>query len=294
MKANLIEVGRQNAHSLSIKKIEENHFNTPFHFHDLCELNFVEESYGKRFVGDSISNFSAGDLVLMSPNLPHIWYNDPVILEDKISQTAKAIVVYFPADFLNRLTTEDRLIFRTKNLIERARQGMRFFGKTQIAVSEKLKGIIHKNGMNRIIAFFEIINILLDSKEYELLATVGYNHSLNEKDTERMNKVYQYLMQNFTEHIALSEIATVANLTPPAFCNFFKKRTQKSFFSFLNELRIGHACKLLQQEELTIADVCYKSGYQNFTNFNKFFKQKTNKTPTEYRKELFLQVLQYK
>lgn len=292
MKASLIEVGRQTAHSLSIKEIKENHFNTPFHFHDLCELNFVVESYGKRFVGDSISNFSSGDLVLMSPNLPHIWYNDPVILEDKSSVTAKAIVVYFPADFLHRLTNEDRLISKIKSLIERARQGMRFFGKTQKIVSEQLKAIVGKNGLNRIIAFFEIINVLIDSKEYELLATVGYNHSLNKKDTERMNKVYQYLMQNFTEHIALSEIATVANLTPPAFCNFFKKRTQKSFFGFLNELRIGHACKLLHDEELTIADVCYKSGYQNFTNFNKFFKQKTNKTPTEYRKELFQRTFQ--
>jgi AraC-like DNA-binding protein len=101
-----------------------------------------------------------------------------------------------------------------------------------------------------------------------------------------MNKVYQYLMKNFTEPIALSEIASIANLTPPAFCNFFKKRTQKTFSSFLNELRIGHACKLLHEEELTISDVCFKSGYQNFTNFNKFFKQKTNKTPSQYRREL--------
>ncbi|MEO9003498.1 MAG: AraC family transcriptional regulator, partial [Ginsengibacter sp.] len=91
--------------------------------------------------------------------------------------------------------------------------------------------------------------------------------------------------QNFTDVITLPQIAAVANLTPPAFCNFFKKKTQKSFSEFLNELRIGHACKLLQNLELSIADVCFKSGYQNMTNFNSFFKRITSKTPSQYRKE---------
>jgi AraC-like DNA-binding protein len=102
-----------------------------------------------------------------------------------------------------------------------------------------------------------------------------------------MNDVYQYSIKNFSEPISLAQIASVANLTAPAFCNFFKKRTQKSFTEFLNELRIGHACKLLQNRELTIADVCFQSGYQNMTHFNNFFKKITKKTPSQYRKECF-------
>ncbi len=286
MKANLIEIGISNLSSFSFKKIEENHFQTPFHFHDLCELNFVVESYGKRFVGDSIRNFRAGDLVLMSPNLPHIWYNDPAILEDKVGRTAKAIVLYFPADFLCNLTNDLQLLSKVKNLIDRSRRGIRFLGETQQRVTKKLLPLPGKVGLDMIVDFFEIIKILLEGGEYEFLASVGYNHSFNEKDTERMNNVYQYLMQNFTEPIALPEIASIANMTPQAFCNFFKKRTQKTFFAFLNELRIGHACKLLHEEELTISSVCYKSGFQTFTNFNKFFKQQTQKTPSQYRKEL--------
>jgi YesN/AraC family two-component response regulator len=84
----------------------------------------------------------------------------------------------------------------------------------------------------------------------------------------------------------LKTIAAIANMTPTAFCSFYKKRTGKSFTGFLNEIRVGHACKLLGDFELTISDVCYRTGYQNFTNFNTFFKKITNKTPSEYRKEL--------
>ncbi|KAA9036144.1 helix-turn-helix transcriptional regulator [Ginsengibacter hankyongi] len=285
MKAHLIEIGLHKEHSFSIKKIDQHHFESPFHFHDLCEMNYVVESFGKTIVGDNISNFSSGDLVLMSSNLPHIWYNDPSYFKEENLASAKAIVTYFNPDFLIGLTNDSQYNLQIKSLLEKAKRGIRFFGETRRNAINKLNDIVDKKGLEKVIHFLDIVNLFLDSKEYECLASIGYRHSFNEKDTERMNNVYQYLIKNFTDPISLSQIASVANLTPPAFCNFFKKRTQKSFSEFLNELRVGHACKLLQNQELTIADVCFQSGYQNMTNFNNFFKKITKKTPTQYRKE---------
>ncbi len=144
-----------------------------------------------------------------------------------------------------------------------------------------------------LINFLEIINILLSSKEYEPLANLGYNHTYKEKDAERLNGVYKYLMMNFAKPISLADVANIAHMTPPAFCSFFKKRTQKSFTEFLNELRIGHACKLIQNQELSISDICFESGYQNFANFNKSFKKKLGKTPSNYRKDYIHSSNQY-
>jgi len=285
MKAHLIEIGLHKEQSFSIKKIDQHHFESPFHFHDLCEMNYVVESFGKTIVGDNISNFSSGDLVLMSSNLPHIWYNDPSYFKEENLASAKAIVTYFNPDFLIGLTNDSQYSLQIKSLLEKAKRGIRFFGETRRNAISKLNDIVDKKGLEKVIHFLDIVNLFLESKEYECLASIGYRHSFNEKDTERMNNVYQYLIKNFTDPISLSQIASVANLTPPAFCNFFKKRTQKSFSEFLNELRVGHACKLLHNQELTIADVCFQSGYQNMTNFNNFFKKITKKTPTQYRKE---------
>lgn len=285
MKAHLIEAGLQKEQSFFIKKIDQHHFNTPFHFHEFCEMNYVVESFGKRIVGDSIANFSSGDLVLMNSNLPHIWYNDPRYFGEEELPTAKAIVTYFNPNFLSGLSNENELDRKLKDLLEKARRGIRFYGNTKHNAIAKLNAIVNKQGLEKVVEFLNIINLLLISNEYECLASIGYQHSFNEKDTQRMNNVYQYLFKNFTETITLANIASVANLTPPAFCSFFKKRTQKSFSNFLNELRVGHACKLLQNQELTIADVCFQSGYQNMTNFNSFFKRITEKTPSEYRKE---------
>lgn len=285
MKANLITVGVNDSDAVSVKKINEHHYSSPFHFHKICELNHVVSSCGKRIVGDNIDNFAEGDLVLMSPDLPHIWYNDPSILNSPPkSSLARAVVVYFPIDFLDKLTCDPLVLQRIRKLMEKANRGLRFFGATQKAVAASLSTIADKNGFDKIIAFLEIINILSESKEFEALASVGYTHNFNQRDTERMNNVFKYLMQHFTDPITLQEIADIANMTPPAFSGFFRKRTQKCFTTFLNEIRIGHACKLLQEPDLPISDICYSSGFQNFTHFNKLFKQFTGKVPREYRK----------
>jgi len=288
MRANLIPVSVDEFETVSVKKINEHHYSSPFHFHKICELNHVVSSHGKRIVGDNINNFSEGDLVLMSPELPHIWYNDPAIVKGPPkAKLARAIVVYFPIDFLDKLTSDNLVHVKTKNMMAKANRGLRFYGDTQKFVSEKLTTIADKNGFEKIIAFLEIMNVLTESREYEQLASVGYTHNFNERDTERMNNVFKYLMQHFADPISLQEIADIANMTPPAFSSYFRKQTQKCFTTFLNEIRIGHACKLLENPDQSISDICYSSGFQNFTHFNKMFKQFTGKVPREYRKFMF-------
>lgn len=286
MKANLIEVGAVNTQAIFVKRVDKRNFNALFHFHEVCELNYIVEGTGKSIVGDCVRNYSAGDLVLLSPNLPHIWYGDPPERNSGESQAGKAIVVYFPANYMKALGLEEPFIQKAEKLIEKSKLGVSFAPKTRQQIAVLLDGILKAAGIAKIILFLEIMNILIDTKKYQQLSSLAFRFSLNEKDTGRMNNVYRYVLENFREPIDLATIAKIANMTPPAFCSFFKKRTGKSFTGFLNKLRIGHACKLLGDMDLTIADVCYNSGYQNFTHFNAFFKKITSKTPSEYRKEL--------
>lgn len=287
MKAILIELAPQHSSLITIKQVKERDFNATFHFHDFCELSFVKKSSGKRLVGDSVTNFFDGDLVLMSPNLPHMWYGetDPLL---KTRKSVEAIVTYFPIDFIEKLCNHGKDLSKKQNLFEKAKRGMCFTGKTKRKITKQLEKMLHLEGLTLMIEFLKVINIMLNTEEYELLAGISYTDTYNEKDTERMNQVYKYIMMNFAKPISLEAISSVAHMTPPAFCNFFKKRTQKSFTQFLNELRIGHACKLLQNKKLAISDICFESGYQNFASFNKNFKEIMGQTPSTYRKELLL------
>lgn len=288
MKAKFIEVSPPSKKTIHIKLVDQEFLNFPLHFHELCELVLILESYGKRIVGNSVDNFDVGDLVLMGPNIPHIWRNDPLFQKQHADLRAKAIVIYFPEDFLLQLTDDELTISAMQQFINRAKRGLCFYGETLDSVTSKLKTIINKQSFTRILDFLFIIELMHKSSEYRYLASEGYEHTFNDQDAKRINDVYLYVMQNFQQNINLNTAAAIANITPNAFCRFFRRHTQKSFSRFVNEMRVGHACKLLMNKELSISEVCFQSGYQNLTNFNKFFKLFMHKSAGQYRKEMGL------
>jgi len=286
MKAELIDVNLNGANSIRIKKVSQHYLNAPFHFHSSCELVWVEKSFGKRIVGDHIGNFEQNDLVLMGPNIPHIWRNDEAFHQNSKSLRVKATVIYFSPAFLLNLADDHDIARISTGLIRRSTRGLLFRGKCNEKVCSLLADIDKDHGFNKIIRFLQIIDVLATSKEYEYLASMSFKNMYAEKDADRISKVYQFLMLNFSRNITLKEVADICNMTPNSFCRFFKSRSQKSFTQFLNELRIGHARRLLQEDKYSVADACYESGYNNPANFNKFFKSIVGQTPSEYRKKL--------
>lgn len=286
MKAQFIELSPPNEKTILIKQVDQDFLSNPLHFHELCELVLILESYGKRVVGNHVDSFSAGDLVLMGPNIPHIWRNDDIFLNPQHDERARAIVVYFPADFLLQLTDDQSTISAMQQFIKKSKRGLRFNGQTLEKATELIKSLAQKKSFSRITGFLNLIELLHQADECENLASEGYKPSFGEQETNRINNVYIYVMQNFREEVSLGVASGLVNMTPNAFCRFFKRHTQKSFSKFVNEMRIGHACKLLMNKQLSISDICYQSGYQNLTNFNKFFKTIMRKSPREYRKEM--------
>jgi AraC-like DNA-binding protein len=284
MKPKLVDIDLRGKRTIQIKKINQFCLDSFFHFHHLCELVWMEESYGKRIIGDNVDSFSEGDLILMAPHLPHIWKNDPVFLLKKKGLRCKATVIYFPTDFLQHLSDDPAVTRPTQELISNASRGLSFHGQTVNKVAHILSGIAEEDGFKKIVEFLKIMDILSHSKEYRQLASISYKNVTDEKDTARINAAYQFLMQNFHRDVTLEELSGVCNMAPTAFCRFFKSKTQKSFIQVLNELRIGHACSLLQKSDYSIIDACYESGYNNYVNFNKCFKLITGQTPSGYRK----------
>jgi AraC-like DNA-binding protein len=286
MKARLIDTGLKSPKTIRIKEVDQFYLDTPFHFHESCEIVLIKESHGKRVVGDHVANFNEGDLVLMGPNLPHIWQNNSIYFLKKKDYKVKATVIYFSPSFLIDLADDYQSVKKIESFLQNISRGLQFKGKTQQIAAEKLAGISEMEGLRKIMQFIDIVDLLSTSDEYEYLASEGYRNSYTFKDTARFNDVYQFLMNNFHRAIPLEEVAGIAKMSPTAFCRYFKNHTQKSLVQFVNELRIGHACKLLENKDHSITDVSYECGYNNMVNFNKFFKEVKGKTPSDYRKDL--------
>ncbi|MEO9004885.1 MAG: AraC family transcriptional regulator [Ginsengibacter sp.] len=267
-----------------IKKVSKPHFDHPFHFHQFCELVWVEKSFGKIIVGDYAGIFSEGELIMEGPELPHLWRCDDIFYTPSNNLHTNAYALYFPPDIIQNITDHQESIVLFEGLLNKAQRGLRFYGKTKITIIVLFQKMIDSEGLEQMGYFLEIIHILNKTSEFEHLASISYENKFDcNHDLDRFNEVYQFLLTNFRREINLIEVAEICHLTPTAFCRFFKMRSQKTFIRFLNELRISHACKLLQNENYSVMDACYESGFNTPVNFFKFFKVITRKTPQEYR-----------
>jgi AraC-like DNA-binding protein len=286
MKPLLLDVKSLLRGSLFVKEIRTKKLNDQFHFHNAFELALILKGSGKRIVGDNIGYFSDRDLILMAPNLPHASYPNEDYCEGK--SAIDAIVVYFHPDWLteNHLNSPD--FTQLRELLNIAKRGVRILGKTQEKIIKHVLKLRESRGLGSIIIILQILELIYQSKEYESLASEGYSANYNQTDVQKIDEIYKYVMNNFTDKITLDDIASIANMTPPAFCKYFKSKTKKTFSSFVNEIRIGYACKLLMDDNLDISQICFRCGYNNLTNFNKNFKHFIKMIPTDYKARLKL------
>lgn len=270
---------------VKVKLREMPHFTYPWHFHPEFEILYVMEGTGTSFVADSIEAFESGDLALIGSNLPHFWRSDEIYMNNTDNLRIKYIVIQFPPDFLKDEIVnypEYRLI---GELLERASHGIRFSPEFVKKISKKLKKISRINGFERIILLQELLQELAKTNEYKLLAGELYQHESHNFTNLRLTKVIQFLNTNYQRKIELEKVAGIANLHPAAFCRFFKEKTGKSLSEYINDLRIGYACRLIIDGQLSVSQISFESGFNNLSNFNRTFKKHTGFTPTNYFEE---------
>ena len=262
------------------------YFPCPWHFHPEYELVLVLRSTGRRIVGDHIGYFNEGDLVFMGPSLPHVWLNDQKFINGEAGYQADAIVIHFMESFLGEKFLSIPEMENFKNILRLSSRGMAFYGETRAKITKLMKGIITMSGLKRLSALFDIFDLLASSTEYKILASPGHTQNIELKSSDRIGRVTEFIMRNFDKEITLHEIASIANMAVTTFCNFFKGHFRITYVEYLNTVRIGHACKLLADNDHNIVDISYESGFKNLANFNRQFKKFKNMTPSEYRKNM--------
>ena len=270
-------------HAYTIRELRENHFDPNWHFHPHYQLFVVLEGTGTRFIGDNIKHFETGDMVFLAPNLPHLWRSDDSYFQENAELSTHGIVVYFAEDFLGKDFFEKYEMMKLKTLFAEAGRGLEIKGDLQENIFQIMKQLSHLQGFEGILKLLEMLNLLANSTEYEPISSIGYSNPYKTSETERMRKVHEYVMQNYRTSLRLDEVASLAGMATAAFCRYFKARTNKTFSDFVSELRVGYACKLLMENKLGITQICYESGFNTLSNFNKQFKDFSGKTPSEYR-----------
>lgn len=252
----------------------------PLHTHPEYEIILVMKSRGTRYVGDHIADFFPGDLCLFGPNLPHTFYNKHMPADREVHQ----VVIQFDENCLGVGFFDKPQFASIRNLLERAQHGLAFSGPLRDLAEKKIKAMVNVDDAEAVAGLISVLGLLSKAITYELLSVQKQIAASVQKDTARMTVVYHYLLDNFRNDIVLEDIAAIANLSVSAFCRYFKQHTRKTLSEFVNDLRIGYACSLLQQKNLSVLQVCFESGFNNISYFNRRFKRQTGVSPLFYQK----------
>ena len=292
LKPTLEKVSPEFGSSFSIKQYLDKagdlkNYQPNWHFHPELELVFINGGNGKRHIGNHLSYFNQGDLILIGSNLPHYGFTD------RLTGNSSETVIQMKKDFLGRDFLQLPEMRVVEQLFERAKSGISFYGSTKKEIGRRLEQLPNYHPPKRLFEFIQLLHELALSNEYNLLNAEGYIFVVQQLDNDRADVIYGYVRNHFQSPITLKEIAEQVNMTVPSFCRFFKKLSGgKTFTQFVNEFRIIHACKLLVEETDSITDICFDCGFNNFSNFSRSFRRTTGKSPSEYRKD-FKRMLDY-
>ncbi len=255
-----------------------------WHFHPELELIYINKGQGKTHIGNHLSYFNNSQLILIGSNLPHNGFTD------RLTANGTETTVQFKSDFLGNDFIKIPEMASIVAMFERAKKGIRFKVETKNIVGPKINKLLEYQGLERVIKFLEILNNLALTDDYTLLNANGFAFEAGAQDSNKIDIIFKYVNNNFRDHITLDEIADEVSMTVPAFCRYFKKSTGKTFTQLVNEYRVVHATKLLNESQMSIADICYECGFNNFSHFNKQFNEITGKSASNYRKEIRLMI----
>jgi AraC-like DNA-binding protein len=286
MKALPFKVPKTNKESFRVQIEDTDHFYHILHSHPEIQITYIVESKGTVLAGDYLGNFAPSELYVIGSGQPHVFKNEPMYFEKKENLTAQCISIFIHKEMFGQQFMMLPEVLPFKEFLMKTDKGIMFDNKVSKSIYPLIKSISEKEGMEKLIILFQILNVISSSSNYKFLSKTVSQNSFNEKEGKRMNDIYQFLLGESHRNISLNELAELANLTPNSFCRFFKNHTGKSYTRFLNEIRIGNASLLLQNSDKNISDICFETGFGNLSNFNRQFKNITGISPKQFREKL--------
>jgi AraC-like DNA-binding protein len=283
MKVLPFKIPRTFGEPIMIQHDQQDHIYSTLHQHPELQMMLIRKSAGTVVIGGFIGEFHPGDVFIIGSNIPHVFRNEEPYYTENGNAVADVIYVFLD----DKLIKNELLNFiEINSLFHIARQGLKLKGQLKSRVAPLIDNLIRVHAFDQYFGVLNILNILSKSEEFVVLNSEIIRQRIDENDGKRLNDVIQYTFERYADRITLEEISEVANMVPSAFCRFFKQRTRKTYFDFLNEIRIRNACKLLLNKDTTVVEICFKSGFNNLSYFNRKFKDVTGFSPLKYHRAL--------
>jgi AraC-like DNA-binding protein len=282
MKPLLFKVPAIEDRSFRVEQDSFPHFYGHLHFHPEIQLTLIQQGEGTLIVGDKIDRFGRNDVLMLGSNIPHVLRSDPEYFDAESTRRSDSISVLFRAEHLEPTVLSLPETRHLQQLLQESRHGIRFRCGEGHPLVEKFEALPAQRPIGQFLTLLSILDFLWANAEREVLSVTAFTQPQRPEDHQRLERVFTYILENYQSQITLEDVANMANLTPGAFCRFFRQHTRKTFSTLLNEVRIEHACRYLRESKLSIGQIAFACGYTNLSNFNRQFKEITGMPPREY------------
>ena len=261
---------------------QERQFPFEWHYHPEFELTLITSGRGRRFVGDHIADFREGDLVLLGPLLPHTWRSGP---SSPGSNPRRAIVIQFLDNFLGTAIGECKELSLVQQLLTRSRHGLQFLGRHRTVVANQLENLVNLRPAQKLSELLNILDELSAAKQTRSLASKAYAIPRQRNTSPRISDILETIHRNFQRPLRQNDLARTADLSRAAFNRNFRQATGTTLVDYVNDLRIGHACRMLAESSKPITEICFESGFTNLSNFNRCFLRRRGMPPSKFRSQ---------
>lgn len=246
-----------------------------WHFHPEIELVYINAHKGIRHVGDHLSTYTDGDLVLIGSGIPHLNF------DYQSEGDYDMIVVHMRSDFLSKVISQAPEYNDIRQLLELATYGISFSELSKRAIGGRLVSLSSKSGFSQFLELLHIFQELSNDRDKNILHSLPYKEEFRKREQDRLKALYAFIDLNYARRISVKEASQLCHLSEEAFCRFFKKMTKLTFTEFLNHYRISQSKRLLTIGE-SVTDTAFSSGYESIYYYSKVFKRITGMTPTQF------------
>lgn len=269
--------------SFLYRKWDCDYFDKPWHIHKEYELVLINKGSGTKFIGDKVSGFREEDLTFIGSNIPHLYRNDEEYYEKRNDLKASSIFIHFTMDFLGSHFFDIPEMNLVNALLRKSSLALEVGGKTKKCIITRLQDMNEESPAERLLSLLEILMKLSYSNDVKTLLSSGFIAS-NTGSTDKINKVFEFIMKNYTKEIYVEEIASQLNMSVASFSRYFKNHTRKTFSDYVTEIRIGYACRLIMENNYSISEISYQCGFENLSNFYRHFRKIIGIIPKDYRR----------
>ena len=269
--------------SVTIRRTQTPYLGQNWHYHKEYEIIYFLFGKGVRIVGDHIANFEEGDLILVGKWLPHLFRNEAS--HDK--KRADFVVIKFLDEIEGVSLLRAPELKNIRRFLQHSKRGFSFSPSSIHEAHEVIQKMIVAEDWERYILNIQLLRILSLDRDKVALSSKKFVPPVSQEIEIRLQNVINYIFDNYQVPITLEKVSSISNLSPPVFCRYFKKKTNKTFIQFLNEFRVGQSCHLLINSSLPVKEICYKTGFNSLAHFNRTFKNYTGTSPKNYRIEAY-------